>query len=86
MQDHCDVDHLYEQRLDISDLDIEGFDDIGDDIGYGSLPDDIAPDTIVVCEKCKREVEWRDSAGYGTDDVFCMSCWDKELKGQQRYG
>lgn len=80
-----DVDQLYEDRLAISDLDIEGYND-GDDPGYGSLPDDIIPDTIVTCDVCQREVEWGNSQGYTTEDVFCLTCWDKELKKGQRHG
>jgi hypothetical protein len=53
-----DVDAIYEQRLDISDLDIEGFDDIGDDPGYWLGGDDYHGfDTHdVYCQGCYAEL------------------------------
>lgn len=74
-----DVDSIYEERLAVSDLDIEGFDDEGDDPPY-LFTGDVHPLDMVECQACGREVRWMDSAGYDTDDVYCQRCWREEIR------
>jgi hypothetical protein len=70
-----DVDAIYEQRLDISDLDIEGFDDIGDDPGYWLGGDDYHPEDVVECQRCGSTMKFMNSHGFDVTDIYCQGCW-----------
>jgi hypothetical protein len=83
MQYEGDVDSIYEDRLHMSDLDIEGFDDIGDDPDYEWVygADDIHPTDRVQCLVCDATVTYMFSYGHGTADVYCGTCW-QFVKGE----